>query len=125
MAHGPGRPDPLRVMQIAGAMGESLDSEALHNATQTMHKTWMKGKYKLMKYTSGPYEPVLPKEFQPPDAFRRKMEQKSAPIPQLNVPPLPLYIIFIAALAYWCYYGYQYNETHFPVSLTVLIEVRG
>ena len=81
----------------------------------------MKEKNKSKKIKRGPYEPVLPKEFQQPETFRQKMEQKSAPIPQLNVPALPVYLVFIAALAYWCYYGYRYNETHFPVSLSALI----
>ncbi len=81
----------------------------------------MKEKNKSKKNKSRPYESVLPKEFQQHEAFRQKIEQKSAPIPQLNLPALPVYLVFIAALAYWCYYGYQYNETHFPVSLTALI----
>ena len=116
-----GGPTSLEVMRAANAVGESLDSERLQQATQKISKTWMKEKNKPKKYKSGPYEPVLPKEFQQSETFRQKMEQKSAPIPQLNVPALPVYLAFIAALAYWCYYGYQYNETHFPVSLTALI----
>ena len=116
-----GGPTSLEVMRVANAMGESLDSERLQNATQKINTTWMKEKNKSKKIKRGPYEPVLPKEFQQPETFRQKMEQKSAPIPQLNVPALPVYLVFIAALAYWCYYGYRYNETHFPVSLTALI----
>jgi len=116
-----GGPTSLEVMRVANAMGESLDSERLQNATQKTNKTWMKEKNKSKKNKSGPYESVLPEEFQRPETFRQKMEQKSAPIPQLKVPALPVYLVFITALAYWCYYGYQYNETHFPVSLTALI----
>jgi len=60
-------------------------------------------------------------EFQQPEGFRLKLEQKSEPIPQLNVPALPVYLVLITALAYWCYYGYEYNEIHYPVSLAALI----
>jgi len=40
----------------------------------------MKEKNKPKKRKSGPYEPVLPKEFQQPETFRQKMEQKGAPV---------------------------------------------
>lgn len=116
-----GGPSSLEVMRVANDMGESLDSERLQDATQKISKTWMKEKSKPKKIKSRPYEAVLPEEFVQPDTFRQKMEQRSEPIPQLNLPALPVYLVFIAALAYWCYYGYQYNETHFPVSLTALI----
>jgi hypothetical protein len=116
-----GGPTYLEVMRVGNAMGESLDTERLQNATQKINETWVKEKNKPKKNRSGPVEFVLPGEFQRPEAFRLKLEQKSEPLPQLNVPALPVYLVFIAALAYWCYYGYQYNETHFPVSLAALI----
>jgi hypothetical protein len=116
-----GGPTSLEVMRVANAMGESLDSERLQDATQKIGNAWMKEKTKPKKKKSGSYEFDLPKEFQRPETFRQKMEQKSAPIPLLNVPALPVYLLFITALAYWCYYGYRYNETHFPISLTALI----
>jgi len=118
---GRGGPASLEVMRVANDMGESLDSERLQNATQKVNKAWMKEKNKPKRKKSGPYESVLPEEFQRPETFRQKMEQRSAPIPQLNVPALPVYLVFITVLAYWCYYGYQYNKTHTPVSFTALI----
>ena len=118
---GRGGPASLEVMRVANDMGESLDSERLQNATQKVNKAWMKEKNKPKRKKRGPYESVLPEEFQRPETFRQKMEQRSAPIPQLNVPALPVYLVFITVLAYGCYYGYQYNKTHTPVSFTALI----
>jgi hypothetical protein len=116
-----GGPTSLEVMRVANAVGQSLDSERLQEATQKIDNAWMKEKNKPRKKKSGPYEFNLPMEFQSPEAFRLKLEQKSAPLPQLNVPALPVYLVLITALAYWCYYGYQYNDAHYPVSLTALI----
>ncbi len=116
-----GGPTPSEIMRVANKTGESLDSEKLRDATQKIQKIWMKEKHKLKKIKSEPYGAKLPEAFQRPDVFRQKMQQQSAPIPQLNVPALPVYLVFISALACWCYYGYQYNEAHRPVSLTALI----
>jgi hypothetical protein len=49
------------------------------------------------------------------------MEQKSGPAPRLSVPAMPVYLVLISAMAYWCYYGWQYNKTHFAVSWIALI----
>lgn len=116
-----GGPTHLEVMRVANKSGESLDSEELQNATQKIQKIWMKEKNRPKKNKKAYYGADLPEEFQRPETFRQIMEQHSAPIPQLNVSALPVYLVFISALAYWCYYGYQYNEIHGPVSLTALI----
>lgn len=116
-----GGPSPLEIMRVANTMGESLDTERLQNATQTIDETWMKEKGKPWKKKSVLYEFALPGAFQQPETFRRRMEQQSAPIPRLSVPALPVYLVFIIVLAYWCYYGYQYNETHYPLSITAII----
>ena len=116
-----GGPTSLEVMRVANAMGESLDSERLQDVTQKIDNAWMREKTKPKQKQIGSYEFDLPMEFQQPEGFRLKLEQKSEPIPQLNVPALPVYLVLITALAYWCYYGYEYNETHYPVSLTALI----
>jgi hypothetical protein len=116
-----GGPTPLEVMRVANAMGESLDTEKLQRATETINKTWAKEKSTPRKKKRVSCEPLLPKEFQQPETFRREMERKSAAIPRLTVPALPVYFVFAIALAYLCYYGYQYNETHYPLSLTAVI----
>ena len=116
-----GGPTSLEVMRVANAMGESLDTEGLQQATQKTDQAWSKEKSRPRKKKGALYEPVLPKGFQQPETFRREMERKSAPIPRLTVPALPVYLVFIFVLAYWSYYGYQYNETHYPVSLTAVI----
>jgi hypothetical protein len=116
-----GGPSSLEVMRVANAMGQSLDSEKLQNATQKIDDSWIREKSKPEVKKRGPYGFDLPKEFQRPERFRLKLEQKSEPVPQLNVAALPVYLVLITALVYWCYYGYQYNETHYPVSLTALI----
>jgi hypothetical protein len=116
-----GGPSSLEVMRVANAMGQSLDSEKLQNATQKIDDSWIREKSKPEVKKRGPYGFDLPKEFQRPERFRLKLEQKSEPVPQFNVAALPVYLVLITALVYWCYYGYQYNETHYPVSLTALI----
>jgi len=113
-------PTPLEVMQVAQTMGETLDSERLQHESQKIQKIWVSAKWKPNK-KSRPYGAAMPEVFQRPDLFREKMEQQSTPIPRLNVPALPVYLGFTAALAYWCYYGYQYNEIHRPVSFTALM----
>jgi hypothetical protein len=116
-----GGPTSLEVMRVANDMGKSLDSEKLQNKTRQLQKIWMKEKNKPVRIGSIPYEAVLPGEFQSPEAFRQRMEQKSAPIPQMNMPALPVYIVLITAISYWCYYGYRYNNAHRPVSFTDVI----
>ena len=59
--------------------------------------------------------------FQRPDAFLQRLQQQNGPVPRLTVSALPVYLILVAAIAYWCYYGYRYNQEHFPVSLTALV----
>ena len=49
------------------------------------------------------------------------MEGKSGPPPKFIVPPLPAYLVLFSVMAYWCYYGWQYNKKHFPVSLTDIL----
>lgn len=116
-----GGPTSSEVMRVAQEMGESLDSERLQNTMQEIQNRWMKEKKKLGRRKKRAYEALLPREFEQPELFRKRIEQKSAPIPQLNVPALPVYLVLISVIAYWCYYGYQYNKSHFPVSFTALI----
>jgi hypothetical protein len=116
-----GGPSSLEVMRAANAVGQSLDSERLQEATQTIDDAWVREKNKPKKKRRKPYGFELPREFHRPETFRLKLEQKGEPLPQLNVPALPVYLVLLTALICWCYYGYQYNETHYPVSLTALI----
>lgn len=114
-----GGPTALEVKKIADEMGVPLDTEKMQAKTRQIQKTWMEEKNKPKKVRA--FEADLALEFQNPAAFRQKMEQKSAPVPQLKIQPVPVYSIFILALAGWGYYGYQYNEIHRPVSFTALI----
>jgi len=115
-----GGPSSLEVMRAANAMGQSPDSERLQEATQTIDGAWTREKNKPKKKRRKPYGFDLPKEFQGPETFRLEPEQKSEPLPQLNLPVPPVYLVLLTALIYWCDYGYRYNETHYPVSLTAL-----
>lgn len=63
----------------------------------------------------------LPVEFQPPSEFRRQQERSGRPIPRLNVPVLAAYLAIGFAMVCWCYFGYQYNSSHFPVSFGAII----
>lgn len=116
-----GGPTYLEVRRVAEEMGVSKDREKLEKATQRLQLNWMQGKKKPTKMSLGMFKAVLPGEFQRPDEFRRRMEQKSGPAPSLSVPALPVYFVLVSAMAYWVYYGYTYNKTHFPASLTDLI----
>jgi hypothetical protein len=116
-----GGPTSSEVMKVAEEIGVSLDSERLQKKTEQIQDTWAKEKKKLGKVMKGRYGALLPRDFQRPELFRQRMEQKSGPIPQLNVPALPVYLVLISAIAYWCYYGYQYNKIHLPVSFTALV----
>lgn len=115
-----GGPTALEVKRVADEMGVPLDSSKMQAKTQQLHKIWMKEKNKPRKVKREVIEAELPGEFQRPESFRQKLEQKSEPMPQMKVPVLPAYVILISALCYWCYYGYQYNEVHWPISLTAL-----
>ncbi len=111
----------LEVKRVADKMGIPLDSEKMQANTQQLQNIWMEEKNKPKKVKRGLYEAELPGEFQRPESFRQRMEQKSEPMPQINIPLLPFYIILITAISYWCYYGYKYNQAHWPVSLTAVI----
>jgi hypothetical protein len=115
-----GGPTSLEVKRVADEMAVPLDSEKMQAKTQQLQKIWLEEKNKPKKVKRGLYEAELPGEFQRPEAFRQRMEQKSESMPRMNLPVLPLYVVLITAISYWCYYGYQYNEVHRPVSLTAL-----
>lgn len=116
-----GGPTTLEVKRVADEMGVPLDSQKMQAKRQQLQKIWMKEKSKPKKVKREVIETELPGEFQRPELFRQMMEQKSEPMPQMNIPIVPVYFILIAAMGYWCYYGYQYNKVHGPVSLTDLI----
>lgn len=116
-----GGPTYLEVRRVAEEMGGSTDRERLENATHKLQRSWMLEKEKPAKIRAAVDTTGLPGEFQRPEEFRRQMEQKSGPPPRLSVPALPVYLILFSAMGYWCYYGWQYNKTHFPVSLTAII----
>ena len=99
-------------------MGVPLDSEKMQTKTQQLQKIWMKEKSKPKKVREEVIEAELPGEFQRPEEFRQKLEQKSEPMPQkMNIPVVPAYIVLMAAISYWLYYGFQYNKVH-TVSLS-------
>ena len=116
-----GGPTTLEVKRVADEMGVPLDSEKMQAKTQQLHKIWMKEMNKPKKIKRELMDTQLPGEYQKPESFRQMMEQKSEPLPQMNMPIVPVYFVLIAAMGYWCYYGYQYNKVHGPVSLTDLI----
>jgi hypothetical protein len=116
-----GGPTSAEIMRVGNAIGKPPDIEKLQNAMWKINKIWIKRKKRSKEIMIGTYEPSLPEVFQEPDIFRQKMEQKSSTIPKLNLPAAPVYLAFVAALACWGYYGYQYNKSHFPVSLTAII----
>jgi hypothetical protein len=116
-----GGPTSLEVKRVADEMGVPLDSEKMQAKTRQLQKIWMKEKNKPRKVKRGLYEAELPGEFQKPEEFHRRMEQKSEPMPQkMNIPVVPAYIVLIAAISYWIYFGFQYNKVH-TVSLTAVI----
>lgn len=116
-----GGPTALEVKKVADEMGVPLDSEKMQAKTQQLHKIWMKEKGKPRKIRREAIAAELPGAFQKPEEFRQRLEQRSEPMPQMNIPVLPAYFVLIAAMSYWCYYGYQYNKVHGPVSLTDLV----
>ena len=120
-----GGPTYLEVRRVADAMGGSADRERLEKVTHQMQSTWALEKNKPRKIRKEADTIGLPGEFQRREEFRRKMEQKSGPAPRLIVPAMPVYLILISAMAYWCYYGWQYSKTHFPISWIAVIVFLG
>jgi len=116
-----GGPTSQEVMRVAIEKGISLDGEKLHSKTQEIQKIWLKEKNKPQKIKSRHHGLNLPDAFENPDNFRRSMEQKSEPVPETNLPALPVYLVLVFALAGWTCYGFQYNEVHRPVSMAALI----
>jgi len=105
-----GGPTALEVKRVADEMGVPLDSEKMQAKTQKLQEIWMEEKNKPQKVSI--FEAELPGEFQRPDTFRQRMEEKSSPMPQMKFQPLPVYTILILALVCLCYYGYQYYMAH-------------
>jgi hypothetical protein len=118
---GRGGPTYLEVRRVAEEMGGLTDRERLENATHKIQKNWLQEKKKPAKIRDAVNTIGLPGEFQRTEEFRRTTEQKSGPAPRLSVPAVPVYLVLFSAMVYWCYYGWQYNKTHFPVSLTAII----
>ena len=116
-----GGPTALEVKRVADEMGVPLDSSKMQEKTRQLQKTWMEEKNRPKKVKREVIEAELPQEFQRPDVFRQNLEQKSESMPQMNIPVMPAYVVLMAAMSYWCYYGYQYNKVHGPVSLTDLV----
>lgn len=116
-----GGPTALEVKRVADEMGVPLDSSKMQEKTRQLQKKWLEEKNKPKKVKREVIEAELPQEFQRPDVFRQNLEQKSEPMPQMNLPVIPAYIFLIVTMSYWCYYGYQYNKVHGPVSLTDLV----
>lgn len=129
-----GGPSYLEVHRAAEEMGASTDRERLEKRTHQLQDNWEKEKERERKRPPGPTRPMtpmtkrgeagathLPPEFERPDEFRRKAEQRSGPAPRLGAQTFPVHLVLFAAMACWVYYGWQYNRTHFPVSLTATI----
>ena len=116
-----GGPTYLEVRKVAEEMGVSTDRERLKKSTHQLQKNWKLEIKKPPKIRDDAETADLPREFQRPEEFRRKMEKKSGSVPGLNVPAVPVYLVLISVMACWCYYGWQYSKTHFPVSLTEII----
>jgi len=117
-----GGPTALEVKKVADEMGVPLDSGKMLNKTQPLQKIWMKEKIKPRKVRREVIDAELPGEFQRSDVFRQKLEQKSGPMPQqMNIPAAPVYIVLIAAIIYWLYFGFQYNKVHtVPLNAVVI-----
>lgn len=79
---GRGGPTSLEVKRVADEMGIPLDSEKMQAKTQQLQKIWMEEKNKPKKVKRGLYEAELPGEFQRPELFRQRMEQKASPCPR-------------------------------------------
>ncbi|MDQ7785983.1 MAG: DUF3137 domain-containing protein [Thermodesulfovibrionales bacterium] len=116
-----GGPTYLEIRTVAEKNGVHTDRERLEQVKRKIQDAWMREKKKPKKVRSVTYLADLPEKFQRPDEFRLTMEQKSGAAPLLSVPVFPVYLILFSAIAYWCYFGYQYNKTHFPISLIALV----
>jgi hypothetical protein len=116
-----GGPTVLEVKKVADETGIPLNSETMQEKTQQLHKIWMKEKDKPKKIKKKMIQAELPSEYQRPELFRQVMEQKSDPMPEkLNIHVIPAYIVLMAAIGYWLYFGFQYNKVH-TVSLTAVV----
>lgn len=113
-----GGPTYLEVRRVAEEMGVSTDREQVETKTHQIQRIWMQEKRTPKRVRPAEASTDLPGEFQRPEEFRRKIEQKSGPAPRLSVPALPAYLVLFSSMAYWCYYGLQYSKTNAPVSLT-------
>jgi hypothetical protein len=110
---GRGGPTALEVKRVADEMGVPLDSEKMQEKTKTLQTIWTKEKNKPKQVKREVINAELPGEFQRPDIFRQKLEQKGEPMPRpLNIPVVPAYIVLMAAIGYWLYFGFQYNKVH-------------
>jgi hypothetical protein len=116
-----GGPTSSEVMKVAIETGVLLDGENLQKKTEQVQDIWEKEKRKLGKEKRPALQAVLPTNFQRPEIYRQGLEQKSGPPPQLNLPPLPVYLTLAAAICWWCYYGYQYTRSHAPISFTAIL----
>lgn len=116
-----GGPTALEVKKVADEMGVPLDSEKMQAKTQQLQKIWMKEKNKPGKVRKEVIAADLPGEYQRPESFRQMMEQKSSSMPQqMNIPAAPAYVVLIAAIIYWLYYGFEYNKTN-TASVTAVV----
>jgi hypothetical protein len=76
-----GGPTSLEVMRVANAMGESLDSERLQNATQKTNKTWMKEKTNRRRIRADRMSPFCPRSSSDLRRSARKWNKKAHPSP--------------------------------------------
>lgn len=116
-----GGPTPLEIKRVAISMGRSMDTEKMQSVTQRIRNDWFQEKNRTRQDENLQGKAVFSSEFEQTTLFRQRMEKASMPAPRLNLPAIPVYVVFVSLLASWFYYGYRYNETHFPVSWTALI----
>jgi hypothetical protein len=112
-------PTQDEIMRVAVKMAKSVDSARLQQSSRELQKIWIEEKNRPASPSAVDAE--LPRVFQKPEMFRQRLEQKSAPLPRMPVAAFPVYLIFMSALTYWCYYGYRYNQARFPVSITEVL----
>ncbi len=110
-----------KYLEVRRVMGGSTDRERLEKATHQLQANWEKESKQPTKVVGSPFIADLPDDFQRPEEFRAKLEKQSGSPPRLSVPALPVYLFLVSAMVYWVYYGYQYNQTHFPVSICGII----
>jgi hypothetical protein len=118
---GRGGPTQSEVMRVAQGMETPADPEKILKATDKIREAWAEAKDKPAPGIAFPFAGDLPAAFLNPEAFRKRMEEKCAPIPRLNMPPLLVYPGLTAALCWWCYFGYQYNSIHRQVPFAAVI----